>query len=284
MMQFPGTMRPGKTPENMPYQDLPLADGKGDPYDSPVPWPHFQQIEWHHRWEPPHEHPVPMEEFIAMHGRWATPEQEAAVRVGARRGAMRRQEQVERERRDTVITDDEEDYVSEEPVALGDGVFGRLGSDADRALTAEAVSPQTAAAEEEKAEERAEEEEEEEEKEGVRAFEEDDGLDDFLLDLGLDTDMDDGEGSDEEEEDKDDEDTAGGPSQGVTATINVDEDEDLGMLSLEDEDELGDDVDTVPLEDFGDDDSDQLDTEDIFDEGGFDFDDGDFGGDMDDVW
>ena len=41
MMEYPGTMRPGRTPENMPFHDLPIGDD--DP--EPVPWPHFQQIE-----------------------------------------------------------------------------------------------------------------------------------------------------------------------------------------------------------------------------------------------
>ena len=58
MMEYPGTMRPGRTPENMPFHDLPIADSDPDP----VPWPHFQEIEWHHRWDPPHPHPIPMEE------------------------------------------------------------------------------------------------------------------------------------------------------------------------------------------------------------------------------
>jgi len=66
MMEYPGTMRPGRTPENMPFHDLPIGDDDPDP----VPWPHFQQIEWHHRWAPPHPHPIPMEEFIEQQGRW----------------------------------------------------------------------------------------------------------------------------------------------------------------------------------------------------------------------
>ena len=96
MMEYPGTFRPGRTPENMPFHDLPIGDDDPDP----VPWPHFQQIEvchdskhliffflsylfslirfclfsnsiqWHHRWEPPHPHPIPMEEFIEQQGRW----------------------------------------------------------------------------------------------------------------------------------------------------------------------------------------------------------------------
>lgn len=92
MMEYPGTMRPGKTPENMPFQDLPIGDDDPDP----VPWPHFQQIEWHHQWEPPHEHAIPMEQFIEMHGRWATPEMEAAMRAGVRKNVRdRRQEEAQ---------------------------------------------------------------------------------------------------------------------------------------------------------------------------------------------
>ena len=39
MLEYPGTMRPGRTPENMPYHDLPGLDTEDD---DPVPWPHFQ--------------------------------------------------------------------------------------------------------------------------------------------------------------------------------------------------------------------------------------------------
>jgi hypothetical protein len=181
MMEFPGTMRPGRTPENQPFHDLPIGDNDPDP----VPWPHFQQIEWHHRWEPPHPHPIPMEEFIEMSGRWATPEMEAAMRAGVRRDVRKRREQQEAEKRETLILDDEEDEIedddfvgSEEPVELGDGVFGKLGSAADQAVTAAAASGRSskqtgaggvATVDEEEGE----------------AFEDDD-LDDFLLDLGLD--------------------------------------------------------------------------------------------------
>lgn len=285
MMEYPGTMRPGKTPENMPFQDLPIGDNDPDP----VPWPHFQQIEWHHQWEPPHEHPIPMEDFIEMHGRWATPEMEAAMRAGVRQGVRELREAEEAEKRDVIITDDEEDELDVQqdvPVALGDGVFGRLGSTADQAATAAATSP-------DRVEEKIEEDE---------SFDEA-GLDDFLLDLGLDTEMEDEDdlserssttnnnnsrdqvsspsGStldDAEEDDEDEEDIS---MDGVTASIDVDDDSDLDLgLDVDDELEVGG---TVPLEDYGDD-SDTLDTEDVFDEGGFDFDD-DFG-DMDggDMW
>lgn len=275
MMEYPGTMRPGRTPENVPYQDLPIGDNDPDP----VPWPHFQQIEWHHRWDAPHEHPIPMEEFIELQGRWATPEMEAAMRMGVRKGVRDRREMEESEKRETIITDDDDDDL-DIPVALGDGIFGQLGSSADQAATAAATSPN-----------RKEVEEDEEE------F--DDGFDDFLLDLGLDAEMEDDsdksskgsqktkaatKSNDFEDDDDDDDDDDGiglsSKSGGVTASIDVDDDSDLD-LGLDDDDDL-DGEDTVPLEDFGD--SDTMDTEDIFDEGGFDFDDADFDMDGGDMW
>ena len=82
MMEYPGTMRPGKTKENQAFENLPLADTDPDP----VPWPHFQEIEWHHLWEPPHPHSTPMEEFIEQQGRWASAEEEAQMRMEVRRG------------------------------------------------------------------------------------------------------------------------------------------------------------------------------------------------------
>jgi hypothetical protein len=273
MMEFPGTMRPGRTPENMPFQDLPIGDNDPDP----VPWPHFQQIEWHHRWDAPHEHPIPMEEFIELQGRWATPEMEAAMRVGARKGVRERREMEESEKRDNVITDDDDDDDLDIPVALGDGIFGQLGSSADQAATAAATSPN-----------RKEQEDEDEDL--------DDGFDDFLLDLGLDAEMEDD--SDRKgpqkkimprrvgfggEDDDDDDDDIGLSAAGVTASIDVEDDVDLDLgLDDDDQDDDLDGTDTVPLEDFGD--SDTMDTEDIFDEGGFDFDDADFDMDGGDMW
>lgn len=276
MMEYPGTMRPGRTPENMPFHDLPIGDNDPDP----VPWPHFQQIEWHHRWDAPHEHPIPMEEFIELQGRWATPEMEAAMRVGVRKGVRERRELEESEKRENVITDDDDDDDLDIPVALGDNIFGQLGSAADQAATAAATSPN-----------RKEEEEEEE-------F--DDGFDDFLLDLGLDAELEDDLGKSAKgpqkntiaprsigfdgEDDDDDDDDDGAitmSSGGVTASIDVDDDSDLD-LGLDDDDDDLEGADTVPLEDFGD--SDTMDTEDIFDEGGFDFDDADFDMDGGDMW
>lgn len=85
-------MRPGRTPENMPFHDLPFL-GVNDP--NPVPWPHFQEIEWHHKWEPPHEQALAMEEFIDEEGRWASVEDEAEMRMGMRRGVRERREMEE---------------------------------------------------------------------------------------------------------------------------------------------------------------------------------------------
>ena len=274
MMEYPGTMRPGRTPENIPFHDLPIADTDPDP----VPWPHFQQIEWHHRWEPPHEHPMPMEEFIEMHGRWATPEFEASMRAGVRRNLMEQRQTAEAEKKQTIITDDEEDQDDEDekPVGLGEGIFGQMGS---------ATKP----------------------KETGRTDQDDEDssaeLDDFLLDLGLDLDMDDSRRTSKEvdadvkkkpsvdtkaakpsfddSEEEDDEDEEEIVSQ-VAASMAVDDDSEIG-LDMDDDDELEESAE-VPLEEYGD--SDSLDTEDIFGEGGFDFDDGDFdaadGFDMDD--
>jgi hypothetical protein len=324
MMAYPGTMRPGMTPENIPFQDLPGLDI----FDKdPVPWPHFQHLDWHHRWsEPPHEHAIPMEDFIEQQGRWATPEMEAQMRAGVRQDVRMRQEALEEaQTRSTVVVDDDDDEVDRadynvrDPIALGDGVFGKLGSDADRALTAAAVSPDNKMRNQETIEDDDEEEDDEEDL--------DDDFDSLFMDLGLDLEEDDEEEEEEDEKDarnavggakkkvvkdkrdmddeadlvldlgmalgfdEEDEDgdtpapTSGGSmtlrrGRGTTATINVDEDDDLDLGLDDDEDDMVDGVDTVPLDDFGD--ADNLDTEDFFDEGGFDFDDNDYdgGGDM----
>jgi hypothetical protein len=316
MMEFPGTMRPGRTPENSPFHDLPIGDDDPDP----IPWPHFQQIEWHHRWEPPHPHPIPMEEFIEMNGRWATPEMEAAMRAGARRDVRERREQAENDKKLTLIVDDDEDDISDEdiPVELGDGMFGQLGSPAEDAVTADAVSANKKFVD----------------VEVTMDDDEDEDFDDFLLDLGLDdpvdkTSLDDSApganrqkslfdamasmlketASDDDDEDFDLDLDLGlsddGPisfekvskpilDTGMDMSLEDDDDElsaaaaafdeDDGLdLGLEDEeDELGaDGMTMVPLDDFADD---PMDSEDSFDDGGFDFSD-DFG-DIDggDVW
>eukprot|EP00548_Thalassiothrix_antarctica_P013999 CAMPEP_0194166944 /NCGR_PEP_ID=MMETSP0154-20130528/2411_1 /TAXON_ID=1049557 /ORGANISM="Thalassiothrix antarctica, Strain L6-D1" /LENGTH=415 /DNA_ID=CAMNT_0038877759 /DNA_START=64 /DNA_END=1311 /DNA_ORIENTATION=+ len=180
MMEYPGTMRPGRTPENMPYHDLPLDIDSPDP----IPWPHLQQIEWHHRWPPPHPHPIPMEVFIEMQGRWATEEDEADMRANTRRDIRERRDLEAQERKPTLIIDDDDEDDDAEidpnlPVELGDGVFGSLGSrpveimddvviidddddDDDEVTTLEKKS-------------------EDDDDDGL------DDLDDFLLDLGLDS-------------------------------------------------------------------------------------------------
>jgi hypothetical protein len=283
MMEYPGTMRPGRTPENQPFHDLPIGDDDPDP----VPWPHFQQIEWHHRWEPPHPHPIPMEEFIEMHGRWATPEVEAEMRAGARRDVQQRKEQAENERKSTLIVDDEDDDISDEDVnmELGDGMFGQLGSPAEDAITAEAVSS---------------------ENKNLDLTGEEDDFDEFLLDLGLDA-PDIGDivpvvKPTARYEDDDDVDldldlgflddtspvsaakATSAPQMDLSledeefednAAAAIEDDDGLDMGLEDDDDELaGDEISMVPLEDFGDD---QLDDDDSFDDGGFDYDEGDFG-------
>jgi len=292
MMEYPGTMRPGRTPENMPFHDLPIADTDPDP----VPWPHFQQIEWHHHWAPPHPHPIPMEEFIEQQGRWATPELEAAMRAGNRRDARQRREMAEEQKRETLIMDDDDDDDNDKPQDLGDGMFGQLGSAADEAITAAATSPDQV------------EEDEVEEESG------DDGgdLGDFLLDLGLDTfeeDEDNTEASGDvkaiapstpstptsastgledvvvvEGDDDDDTTPEDTSTSGGTASIDVDDDDDFGLdLGLDEEDGItSDGVTTVPLEDFGDDD--RLGTQNFFDDGGGFDDDSGNSPDGGDVW
>jgi hypothetical protein len=296
MMEYPGTMRPGRTPENMPFHDLPIGDD--DP--EPVPWPHFQQIEWHHRWDPPHPHPVPMDEFIEQLGRWATPEQEAEMRTSTRRASRKRREAAEEKKRESaplIMDDDEDDETDILPQDLGEGIFGKLGSTDDEKITAEAVSPNRP---------RDEEEEEDED------LEDDAGLDDFLLDLGLDTLGDEEDDSAEDDEDiyedfikpvvkkavpkastqissledvvisgDDDEEIVvedANLDPDVTPSIDVDDDDDMD-LGLDDEDELEDSME-VPLDDFGE--NDMMDADDFFDDGGFDYDDDfDGGGDFD---
>jgi len=292
MMEYPGTMRPGRTPENMPFHDLPIGDDDPDP----VPWPHFQQIEWHHRWNPPHPHPIPMEEFIEQQGRWATPEMEAEMRTGSRRASRSRRELEEAQKKDTLIMDDDDDddeadLVNELPQELGEGIFGQLGSTDDAKIIADAVSPDRM-----KEESKGDSDDDDDDDEDLDA-----GLDDFLLDLGLDT-----LGDDDDEdnavqpvkpskstatksigledvvvtEDGDEETEEENVNLDVTASIDVDDDDDDLELGLEEADDLDDSME-VPLEDFGDDDND-MDADNFFDDGGFDFGDGgDFDGGFD---
>jgi hypothetical protein len=151
MMEYPGTMRPGRTPENMPFHDLPLGNGNDNDDDANddlflVPWPHFQQIEWHHRWDPPpHPHPIPMEVFIEQNGRWASAEDEAAMRAGARKNVRQQRDEAETERKSTILVDDDDDDDDDNDddndlVGMGEGMFGALGSGREEAITAAAVT------------------------------------------------------------------------------------------------------------------------------------------------
>jgi hypothetical protein len=229
-----------------------------------------------------------MEDFIEMSGRWASPELEAQIRDGARKSVRQRKELAEAEKRETIITDDDDedmDIFSEtedDPVRLDEGTFGNLGSSSDRALSATATSVTQIDTTE------------------TAIDETNDGFDDFLLDLGLDFDLDDDKSGlrdgiavetpsrsvvggnrlvekdisfsfdDREDEDEFEEDVG---TAEVTAAIEMDDNIDL---DFDDDDEAEDSVE-VPLEDYGE--SDSMDTDDIFDEGGFDFGDDDFDSD-----
>ena len=165
LMEYPGTMRPGRTKENQPYSSLPISDTDPDP----VPWPHFQEIEWHHQWTPPHEHPIPMEDFIEMEGRWASAEVEAEMRVGARRGVRERRELEELQKSSSnFILDDDDDDDDDEGgsprLDIGEGVELLIGS---KASTTEAKKSKAST-------------------KTSTPFPETEDEDDFLLDLGLD--------------------------------------------------------------------------------------------------
>lgn len=227
MLEYPGTMRPGRTPENMPYHDLPGL-GINDP--NPVPWPHFQEIEWHHLWDPPHEQALAMEEFIEVEGRWASVEEEAEMRMGMRRGVRERREMEEMSKlggaggdNQMVIMDDDED--DDSMIGLGQGVEALLKSPA--ASTAESSKSSKADIDEDDDEE-----------------EDDDDDGDFMLDLGL------GEESPSKKKTK------------MKASANdddgmEDEDDDIdldGVLGFDDDDD--EDLDEDDDGDFDDDDDD----------------------------
>eukprot|EP00565_Helicotheca_tamesis_P004524 CAMPEP_0185727438 /NCGR_PEP_ID=MMETSP1171-20130828/3132_1 /TAXON_ID=374046 /ORGANISM="Helicotheca tamensis, Strain CCMP826" /LENGTH=400 /DNA_ID=CAMNT_0028396013 /DNA_START=76 /DNA_END=1278 /DNA_ORIENTATION=- len=258
MMEYPGTMRPGRTPENQAFHDLPIGDDDPDP----VPWPHFQEIEWHHNWGAPHDHPIPMEEFIELEGRWASVEDEAAMRAGARRGVRERRELEEMEKAATLIMDDDDDDEEEGSESgvrldLGDGVEALIGSNA---LTAGAEStPSTAEADKKK---KSSEEDEE------------DG-DDFLLDLGLDfgdsggdsgsTEKETAEGEDDDSGDEpafatsSDDSSTQGLLEAMQSMIDMGDDEDEGadVAGEEDDDDDGIDLSELGLTDDDDDDDDE---------------------------
>uniref|UniRef100_A0A7S2XTH0 Uncharacterized protein n=1 Tax=Attheya septentrionalis TaxID=420275 RepID=A0A7S2XTH0_9STRA len=245
MMEFPGTMRPGRTPENMPFHDLPIGDDDPDP----VPWPHFQEIDWHHNWGSPHDHPVPMEEVIENEGRWATVEEEADLRAGARRGVRERREAQEAGQGTAVIMDDEDDDDEgaddvEEQVDLGQGLNILIGSESPSAIDVDATTIPT-----EVESTLTSEDEEEDEDEG-----------DFLLDLGLDGDDDDGDDDDDDDGDeialKMDDDSGEDVSEPAFTTSGTDKLMDA-MKGLIDGDE-DDDDDIIPTDGIADDDEDDL--------------------------
>uniref|UniRef100_A0A7S4V3D8 Uncharacterized protein n=1 Tax=Ditylum brightwellii TaxID=49249 RepID=A0A7S4V3D8_9STRA len=266
MMEYPGTMRPGRTPENQAYHDLPIADDDPDP----VPWPHFQEIEWHHNWGAPHEHPIPMEEFIELEGRWASVEDEAAMRAGVRRGVRERRELEEMEKAATLIMDDEDDEEEESDsgirLDLGDGVDALIGVNA---LTAgdSATKSSTADSTNTKKSSVAEEDEDDDEDD-----------DDFLLDLGLDF----NDGDDEEEESKDDDDDDGDEPafaissdstssllEAMQSMIDEDDGDDAGDLDDDDADDIDLNLDLGLTDDDTDDDDDvTFDDDDDFGGGG----------------
>lgn len=245
MLEYPGTMRPGRTPENMPYHDLPFLN-VDDP--NPVPWPHFQEIEWHHKWEPPHEQALAMEEFIEDQGRWASVEDEAEMRMGMRRGVRERREMEEAgvggaargvggggvsgsslggEQMVIMDDDDEEDdgggmgagsggIVSN--LGLGDGVKAFLKNAAETASMGDAGSQ----------------DELDEDIDDDDILGEDEGEDDFLLDLGLggdvgDVDIDDGDEDILSEEEEETYPTQSALKMEATADEEDDEDDDIDL-------------------------------------------------------
>ena len=315
MMEYPGTMRPGRTPENQPFSSLPIQDTDPDP----VPWPHFQEIEWHHQWGAPHEHAIPMEEFIEMENRWATAEEEAAMRAGVRRNVRERREMEELENASTnLILDDDDDDDEEDndddgtKLDLGEGVVNVLArADAVTTKTNNNVASST------------------------DDDDDDDDDDDFLLDLGLDSDEKDdddnddepafrtddnspegllnamqsmmdavGQGDDDNDDDNDlvpddvDDDLDLDLDLGLLDDVDVDDDDDdsskgddddlTSLTMLDDDDDNTSDNDEeeddqmVPLDDMiGSEDADDM--GDSFDDGGYDIDDFEYdndGGDM----
>jgi hypothetical protein len=109
-MEYPGTLRPGRTRENISFQDLPIGDDDPDP----IPWPHFQEIDFYHIWPAPHPDPKPINDMIAEYGRWATPEEEAEMMRDARRGVRLMKEMQEAEKKSFVLVDDDDDEAAEE--------------------------------------------------------------------------------------------------------------------------------------------------------------------------
>ena len=228
MMEYPGTMRPGNTKENQPFSSLPIQETDPDP----VPWPHFQEIEWHHNWGSPHEHALPMEDFIDSKGRWATAEMEAEMRAGARRGVRERRELEEAQKAASfILDDDEEDDEEDDEVKLdlGEGVEAFIGTDQK--------VPEDAVTEEE-----------------VDENEDDDDGDDFLLDLGLD-------GGDDADATPEEEEPAFASGDGTESILEamqtmIDAEDDTEEASDDEETEIDLNFDDLDL-DFGEDDDEE---------------------------
>ena len=200
IMEYPGTMRPARTRENVPYEDLPI-DEDGPP---PVPWPHFQELPYHHVWGSPHdEAPVSINQYIEDMGRWATLEDEAETIRQTRRAMRDAKAAAQQQAKDDIVVldddleDDEEDDVEELAVASltssnasagntktaapaqleddGDFLLEELGLDIDA--------------------------NEQENRSTNNSSNEDEGDDDFDFDLGLDDNDDTDESVDELQED-----------------------------------------------------------------------------------
>ena len=319
-MEYPGTMRPGRTAENMPLHDLPIGDNDPDP----IPWPHFQEIDWYHQWPSPHPHPIPMDEFIEMNGRWATLEDEAEMRRDARRGVRERREAAEKEKTSHQVMDDTDDD-DDDDKDLGDGVADMLSAATGIDTDADAMTKKQRGAIDVDIEDTDDDDsqalmEDEDEDEDDDDDDEDD--EDFLLELGLD--LDDDDDDDETEDDDgiddvtdDDDDDGDAPAyssddsssdllramQGLIdmdkiddSEIDDDENDDGFDMNLDfnddDDDNIVDEennseVKVVPIENLNDadelDDHDDItyDDDNEYDDGGFDLDiDDEFGGEI----
>jgi len=249
-MEYPGTMRPGRTRENISFQDLPIGDD--DP--NPVPWPHFQELEFYHVWPAPHPHPELVNDMIEREGRWATPEEEAEMMRDARRGVRLLKELEEAEKKSFVVVDDEDDDDSADDESA---VMQRMRDMLTAGATAEGVAAEGVAARKRPKDEAHEidmddinfdlDEEDDEEDENDIDEEDDEDDSDFLLDLGLDEDEDDdgdmhvtslagkvGTGAIDETAEMDEEDDAGVDLDDALALDDYD-DEDDGYFSSDED-------------------------------------------------
>merc|ERR1719291_397307 len=240
MMEYPGTMRPGRRRENVPFEDLPLDNID----DIPIPWPYFQELEWHHQFPAPHDNPVDVEDYIEELGRWATVEDEAEMRRDARKGLKDRKAQ-EKEKlahqiMDDTEDDDDYDFTAQQTAPSPTGLDFLTDSGTD--------------------------------KEDEKDDDDEEDSDDFLASLGLDTDIEDQTAvqttTDEDDDDElpdldfDEDDNDDNADDSVTEVVPLD--------SLNEADELDDKTEEISYD---------QDTTNEYDDGGFDF---DFD-DMDDV-